>query len=269
MAFVGHDYTRLKSDRNVTLALAPTGGATGVANVFEPKATELAYGGARGVLNASPATSWNDFDLSIQESERTSDPSLADDSTFEDFGQKQYGGGVSFFYPKFYNDTSSDLSNVYDLTEHEWTKMDVVQRIDGAKHNDTALADGDFVHVMRTITDAEQNSWTGSEAIRRTIQFLSQGEVAVYTVVGTHTLTAIPPTTDPWAVGKKARLRVSILDRDVTNMDVLQFQTSDPSVVRISKGGFYEVTGTTGGTATITILDEGAGTSTTVTVTIP
>lgn len=268
MAFTGSSYVRLKSDKNITLALAPTGGATGVVNVFTPSETELAYGGSRAFLNASPATSWNDFDLGVQASETTSDPSLADDSTFEDFGQQNYGGGVSFFYPKFYNDAASDLSNVYDVTEHEWTKMDLVERIDGAKPNSTAIEDGDFVHVMRTITDAEANSLAGADALRRTIQFLSQGEVAVYTVVGAHTLVAVPPATAPWAAGKKARLRVTIQDRDVTNMDTISFQTSDPSVVRISRGGFYEVTGTTGGTATITILDEGAGTSEMVAVTV-
>lgn len=268
MAFTGTNYERLKSDKNITIALAPTGGATGVANVFVPTEAELVYNGARGVLNASPAISWNDLDFGIQESERTSDPSLADDSTFEDFGQQNYGGGISFFYPRFYADSSSDLSNVYDVTEHEWTLMDLVERIDGAKSNATAIEDGDFVHAMRTVTDAEANTLTGADALRRTIQFLSQGEIAVYTVVGTHTLTAVPPATTPWAAGNKARLRVTIQDRDVTNMDTITYQTDDPDVIVIDSDGSYEVTGTTADEAEITITDEGAGTTTTVTVTV-
>lgn len=268
MAFTGANYKRLKSDKNITMAVAPTGGATGVANVFVPTATELVYGGSRAVLNASPAISWNDFDFGIQESERTSDPSLADDSTFEDFGQQNYGGGISFFYPRFYADASSDLSNVYDVTEHEWTLMDVVERIDGAKPNSTPIATGDFVHVARTITDGEQNSVTGADALRRTIQFLSQGSIAVYTVVGPHVLTAVPPVTAPWLAGKKARLRVTIAGRDVTNMDTISFQSDDPAVIVIDSDGTYEVTGTTADTAEITITDEGAGTSATVSVTV-
>lgn len=268
MAFTGANYERLKSDKNVTMALAPTGGATGVVNVFVPTETELVYGGSRAVLNASPAISWNDFDYGIQESERTSDPSLADDSTFEDFGQQNYGGGISFFYPKFYNDASSDLSNVYDVTEHEWTLMDVIERIDGAKPNTTAIETGDFVHVARTITDGEANTLTGADALRRTIQFLSQGSIAVYTVVGPHVLTAVVPATTPWVAGNKARLRVTISDRDVTNMDTISFQTSDPTVVVISSDGTYEVVGSAADTADITITDEGAGTSTTVAVVV-
>lgn len=267
MAFTGPNYKRLSSDKNVTIALAPTGAATGLSNVFEPEQSELAYGGAGAFLNASPAVSWNDFDFGIQESDRESDPSLADDSTFEDFGQQNYGGGISFFYPKFYDDASSDLSNVYDVTEHEWTLVDVVQRIDGEKPNNTAIEDGDFVHAMRTITDGEDNTLEGSDALRRTVQFLSQGEVAVYTVVGDHDLTPVEPA-NAWAEGNKARLRVTIQGRDVTNMDTISFLSDDPDVVRITAGGFYEVTGSPSDTATITIVDEGAGTSETVSVTV-
>lgn len=252
----------------MTIALAPTGGATGVANVFAPTATELVYGGARGFRNASPAISWNDLDIGVQESERTTDPSLADDSTYEDFGQKNYGGSMSFYYPGAYGDSSNELSVIYDATKNEWTKMDVVQRIDGTKPNNTAIATGDFVHGMRTITDGEQNSLTGSDALRRTVNFRSQGEVSIYTVVGPHTLTAVPAATTPWKTATKNRLRVTIANRDVTNMDTITFTSSNPTVVSIDKGGFYTVLGAAAATATITITDTGAGTSTTQAVTV-
>ena len=268
MAFTGSDYVRLKSDKNVGLAFALTGGATGVANVNVPLATELVYGGSRGFLNAAPAVSWQDTDISIQESETTSDPSLADDSTYEEFGQSQFGGSISMYYPAFYDDVASTLSNVYDVTEHEWTKMDVVQRIDGAKDNSAPIVDGDLVHVMRTITDGEDNSLAGSDALRRTVQFLSQGEMASYTVVGSHVMTAVPPAATPWAAGKSARLRITMQDRDVTNMDTISFRTSDPKVVEIGRGGFYKVTGSAAKTATITVLDIGSGKSLDVQVTV-
>lgn len=268
MAFTGANYRRLKSDRNITVLLAPTGGATGVANVFAPTEAELTLGGPSAVQNASPSISWNDWDYGIQESERTTDPSLADDSTFEDFGQQNYGGGMSFYYPKEYDDNSNNHSLIYDLTDQPWSPLDVAVRIDGAKPNTTPVEDGDFVHVARTLTDGEQNSLTGADALRRTVQFLPQGDIAVYTVVGAHTLTAVPPTTAPWAAGNKARLRVTIQGRDVTNMDTISFMSSDPDVVSIERGGFYEVTGSAADTATITITDEGAGTSTTVEVTV-
>lgn len=266
MPFVAPSYTRMKSDRNITVLLAPTGTATGVNETGEPLQTELAVGGPSGTQNASPSISWNDFDFGIQESERTSDPSLADDSTYEDFGQTNVGGGMSFYYPKDYDDNSNNHSIIYDMTDEPRTALDVVERIDGDKSNSTAVVNGDFVHVARTLTDGEANSLTGSEALRRTVSFVSQGDVAIYTVVGPHTITAIPPATAPWAAGNKARLRASVQGRDYTN--ALTFRSSDPEVVKIEPGGFYEVTGSAADTATITIEDERAGTSVTVAVTV-
>lgn len=262
----GPNYERMKSDRNIGLLMAPTGTATGVANTAAPTEAELAVGGASGFLNAAPSTSWNDYDFGVQESDRNSDPSLADDSTYEDFGQMNYGGGVSMYYPGKYHDPTNNHSNMYDLTKEPWTPLDIVTRIDGDKKNHLPLKDGDFVHTFRVLTDGEANSLEGSDALRRTVTMLPQGDLAVYTIVGAHTITALPPATAPWAAGKKARLRGLVQDRDYTS--ALTFTSSDAAVVDIDAGGFYEVTGTTGGTATITISDEAAGTSVQVAVTV-
>lgn len=265
MPFVGPNYERMKSDRNIGVLLAPTGNATGIDEIFEPSEAELTPGGASGVQNAAQSISWNDFDFGIQDSETTTDPSLADDSTYEDFGQRNYGGGISFYYPKEYDDNSNNHSIIYDMTDEPWTLLDVVMRVDGDKNNVTeAYEDGDFVHVARTLTDGEANTLSGSDALRRTVQFLPQGGVAVYTIVGDHVLTAIEPTA--WTAGSTGRLRVTVQDRDYTS--ALSFSSSDPDVVSIGRGGFFEVTGASSDTATITIEDEGAGTTTTVTVTV-
>lgn len=264
MAFTGANYERMKSDRHIGVWIAPTGGATGVQNIFAPTEAELAAGGSAGTENASRSISWNDFDWGVQESERTTDPSLADDSTYEDFGQINYSGGMSFYYPKEYDDNSNNHSLIYDLTDQPWTPLDIAERIDGDKPNSVDPEDGDFIHVARTMTDGEANTLTGADALRRTVQFLPQNGIAVYTVVGTHTITAVEPA--DWTTGDKGRLRATIQDRDVTNM--LSFSSDDPDVVTIGPGGFYEVTGDDTDTATITITDEGAGTSTTVSVTV-
>lgn len=262
MALSTPDYKRLNSDKHLRVDLAPTGTATGIQNIFAPTVVECGK-----FQPASVSISWNDYDFGIQESEKTSDPSLADESTYEDFGQRNYGGGMSFYMPKRYDDNSNNHSLVYDLTDGLNNYLDVLTRLDGAKNNVTQpIADGDFVSVYRTITTSDVDSDTGADAIRRTVGFASQGAVAVCTIVGTHTITAVPPTAAPWTAGKKARLRATVQDRDYTN--ALSFRSSDSKVVDIYPGGFYEVTGTTGGTATITIEDEGAGTSVTVEVTV-
>lgn len=262
------DFEKLPSDLRVGFWVGPSGAASGIQDSAVPTAAEINdVGGASAMLNSVVAVSWNDFDFGIQDPETSSDPSLADESTYEDLGPAQYGGGVSFYYPGKYHDPTNSLSNAYDLTKLPWSEVDVVMRIDGDKKNPTVLAaDGDFVHVFRCWLDGESNVLEADAAYRRTVGFKQAGEAAFYTIVGGHDITAIEPA--DWAAGSKGRLRASVQDRDYTN--ALDFFSSDSSVVAIAqKGGFFEVTGTTGDTATITIEDERAGVSATVSVTVP
>lgn len=260
------DYQKMPSDKRVGLWLGPSGTATGIQNAAVPTAAEINNtGGTSAMLNVVRAVSWSDTDFAITEAETSSDPSLADESTYEDLGPAQYGGGISFFYPGKYDDPTNTLSNAYDLTDLPWEEIDIVQRIDGDKINPTApAANGDFVHVFRTWIDGESNVLEADTAYRRTVGFKQAGEASFYTIVGAHTITAIAPSA--WTAGSKGRLRASVQSRDYTN--ALTFTSSDASVVEIYPGGFYKVTGVATDTATITIEDEAAGTSTTVNVTV-
>lgn len=260
------DFEKLPSDQRVGLWVGPSGGATGVQSAAVPTADEINdTGGASAMLNSVVAVSWADFDFGIQDPETSSDPSLADESTFEDLGPAQYGGGISFYYPERYHDPTNSLSDAYDLTKLPWSEVDVVMRIDGDKKNPTVpAADGDFVHVFRCWLDGESNVLEADSAYRRTVGFKQAGEAAFYTIVGDHVITAIEPT--DWASGDTGRLRATVQDRDYTC--ALTFISSDASVVEIYPGGCYKVTGASGSTATITIEDTKAGTSETVTVTV-
>lgn len=263
------DFDKLQSNKHIGVWIGPSGDATGIQDVDLPTAAEINNTGNTSVmLNSVRAISFNDFDFGIQEPETTTDPSLADEATYEDLGPAQFGGSISFYYPGRYDDPTNTLSNAYDLTDIPWEDVDIAMRIDGAKVNpNTPVADGDFVHVFRTWVDGEQNVLEAEEAYRRTVEFQMAGEASFYTIVGDHDITAIPPATNPWAAGNKARLRAEVQDRDYTN--ALTFSSSDADVVSIAaKGGFYEVTGQTSDTATITIEDERAGTSETVQVTV-
>lgn len=262
------NYDRLKSSRHITVWGGPTGsGAVGIADTAVPTAAAINNtGGASLMLNYSPSISWNDSDFGIQESETLNDPSYADAATYTEFGATNYGGGYSFYLPSKWDDNSNNHSLVWDQLRTPRTKIDLVVRIDGAKRTTVPAADGDFVHVFRTITDSDATAWGQPDAYRRTIGFLSQGDAEFYTIVGDHAITALPPATDPWKEGKIARLRGIVQDRDYTNK--LSFRSSDPAVVQISAGGHYKVTGTSGETATITIDDDAAGTTQTVAVTV-
>lgn len=259
------DYNRLRSDEHVTVWGGPTGtGAVGITSLAEPEADDINNtGGSSLVINYSPSLSWNDTDFGIQESESLNDPSFADAATFTEFGAKNYGGGMSFYMPNKYDDNSNNHSLVYDQTDTPRTKIDVVQRLDGATKTSVPAADGDFVSTFRTITDSDAAVWAQPDAHRRTVGFLSQGAAEFWTIVGDHTLTVDAPA---FAAGDKGRLQVTVQDRDYSS--ALLFTSSDPTVIQIGRGGHYLVTGTAAGSATITVTDEAAGKSTTVPVTV-
>lgn len=260
------DYEKLPSTPHVTVWGGPTGGAFGVTETAVPLAAEINNtGGASLMLNWSPSISWNDWGFGQEASETLNSPSFADEATYEEFGARNYGGEVSFFYPKEYDDNSNNHSLVYDQTDTPGTALDVVVRIDGETRTTVAAADGDIVHVFRTMTDAETNVLQQPDEYRRTVGLLNQGDAEFYTIVGAHTITTNLPAT-PWAAGKKGRIQGVVQDRDYTN--ALSYSSSDPDVVQVYPGGFYEVVGTASDTATITIRDEAAGTSTTVAVTV-
>lgn len=265
------DYKKLPINRegsNLTVWIGPSGGSTlGITDLDQPAAVELNNtGGTSGVRMASPSISWNDWDFGTQASEINNEPSLADSSNYEEFGASNYGGNISFYYPREYDDNSNLHSIIYDLTDIPGTINDIAIRLDGEKPTDQPAANGDYVSTYRAQGNSEDNPFTPGESKRRTVGFSKKGGFAHYTIVGPHTITAVPPATAPWLAGKKARLRATVQGRDYTN--ALRFSTSDADVVAIYPGGFYEVTGDAADTATITITDEGAGTSATVSVTV-
>lgn len=259
------DYKRLRSDRHVGIWGGPTGsGAIGITDTATPLATEINNnGGSSLMLNWAPSVSWNDYDFGVQESETLNDPSFADAATYTEFGAKNYGGGVSFYKPAKWDDNSNNHSLVYDQTDVPRTKMDVVLRIDGEKNNVTdPAADGDFVHVFRTITDSDTNVWAQPDAHRRTVGFLSQGDAEFYTIVGTHAITA--DATLSATAGDTGRIQAGVQDRDYSG--ALLFTSSDTTVFQVARGGHYKAVAA--GSATVTIEDEAAGTTATVTVTV-
>lgn len=251
--------------------MGPGGGSTlGVTDVQEPLAAELNNtGGTSGMVNVSKAVSWNDFDFGVQDSETNNEPSLADDANYEEFGLPNYGGGISFYYPDAYDDPSNLLSTAYDMTDQLGEVVDIATRVDGDIKWDAPVADGQFVSVYRAEVNSESNPFEFGASKRRTVDFAALGEFSHVTVVGAHTLVAIPAATDPWDEGRKARLRVSIQGRDVTNM--MEFRSTDPTVVEVYSDGSYKVVGTAADTASIIITEPGTDNTVTqaVTVTAP
>lgn len=257
MALAELDFVKLKSSQNITVAIGP---ANAVANVNAPTAAEL-----NAMQNIAHALSWQDFDFGIQASETVNEPSFADPDNYTDFGAAAYGGGMSLYYPKNYNDASNDLSLAYDLTEKPGTLLYVAIRIDGEKASTSDFADGDYVHVFLAMTDSEINSIQGAEAIRRTVGLLQQSVFAVYTIVGSGSTPPVPASpTLALAVGEAKRIPVTVLGREFTN--ACDFSSDDISVARVSTAGVVKAVGA--GTAEITITNSYTGVTGTVDVTV-
>lgn len=267
----GLDFKKLRANADVSVVkvvMGPASDVLGIDDAYEPSAASLNNtGGTSGMFVANEALNWDGWSLGYEASETTNEPSMADIATFEEFGLSNIGGETSFFYPADKTDTSDPLALAYQASKQPGDNVDFGVRIDGQKPYTQPFANGDFVHVYGMEVVSETNEFTPGESVKRTVGWNNNGDASHYTIVGPHTITAVVPATDPWDAGRKARLRATVQGRDYTN--ALEFSSSDSDVVDIDlKGGGYEVTGTTGETATITIRDPEAGTTATVSVTV-
>lgn len=262
------DFTKLESNKVISVWLGPTAsGALGVTDIGEPLAAELNNtGGTSGMQPAHQSISWSDFGFGVQASETLNEPSLADASTFETFGQSNFGGNVSFFMPNVYDDNSNQHSVIYDLTDTPGTKLDAAMRLDGDVKTSVAATDGDFVSTFRVQSEGETNNFTPGESVRRTVNMIQKSEFAPFVVVGDHAITTIPATTATPEPSTAGRFRATQQGRDVTCY--LEWSTSDGDVIDVFPGGFYNITGADTDTATITATDPETGDTATIAVTV-
>lgn len=221
-----------------------------------PTQTEL-----RACLDISDSISWNDFDFGLQASNTIDDPAITAIGKVSDRGAAQFGGGLSFYYPGAFGDASNDYSLTYDALDQPRTRGFLVIRIDGEESSPLANT-GDLVHVFRVMTDGYAESITGEEAFRYTITFLSQGDLAVRTVVGGGSV--VTPSTLTVASGAKSRLSATVGGRKYTNG--VKWSSSNPTKATVSSAGV--VTGVAAGSATITATFEATGGTDTTAVTV-
>lgn len=237
------DFQKLPANQHITFWIGPT---NAVRDLRVPTAAEI-----NAMKMASHSISWNDYDFGMQASEQVNDPSLADVAEFQEIGASNYGGNVSFYIPRKYDDASNPHSQIYDLTEKPGTNLLVVTRLDGEKKTSKPAADGDLVSCYLVQTDSESNSIEGADAMRRTVGMLQQSNFSYYTVVGGGTLVSTPGSITG-AAGTHGRLVVKMGDRDVTNM--LKFTSDDPEKILVYPGGVYTLKS---GTGNVTVSYDG------------
>jgi hypothetical protein len=213
-------------------------------NYKTPTAAEI-----NASVDLSNAISWNDFDFNLEASNQLEDPAITAVGKVVDRGYTNWGGSISFYYPRTFDDATSEYSSVYDLLDAPRTKGYLVMRIDGAEAAATA-AEGDFVHVLKVMTDGYAESVTGEEAFRYTVTMLPQGNFAVRTVVAGASAAAVvvSPATLATSAGDHDELAVTWGGRTYTNG--VTYTTSDSAKATVSSAGV--VTSVATGSATIT-----------------
>jgi hypothetical protein len=204
-------------------------------------------------LDVSNSTSWNDLDFGLQASNTIDDPAITAIGNIADRGAAQFGGSMSFYYPGAFGDASNEYSLTYDALDQPRTTGYLVMRIDGEESSDQA-ATGELVHVFKVMTDGYAESIVGEEAFRYTVTFLSQGDLAVRTVVGGGTV-AITPDTLAMSVGDVERVAVTVGGRLYTNG--VKYTSSDSTKAKVSSAGV--ITAVAAGSATITATYEATG----------
>lgn len=228
------------------------------ANYQAPTAAEI-----NASLDISDAISWNDFDFNLEASNELDDPAITAIGKVIGRGFTNFGGSLSFYYPRDFDDASSVYSLAYDALDAPRTKGYLVIRIDGEESSPLA-ANGDLVHVFKVMTDGYAESITGEEAFRYTVTMLPQGDFAVRTVVGSSLTPVVLPATLATNAGDVDKLSATVGGRTYTYG--VQWTSSDPTVATVSTAGI--VTSVAAGTATITGTWDNNGNSDTCVVTV-
>ena len=240
--------------------------ANGLALPGAPTVAEINAG-----LDISDAVSWNDKDLGVQASNTTDDPAITAKGKTTARGSAQYGGGLSFYYPRSATDTTNKYKTVRDIMKVPRTIGFIVERVDGrellttsgtAANPGTEIAAGDIVNVYKVQTASYGEVVTGDDAYRYTVTMLPKGQVFTRAVVRANATPVAPVivgTGGSGAVGTKVALEGTLIGRKYTRG--LVWASSDATKVTVDSHGVFVRVAT--GTANITATDPATNTPST------
>src|SRR5574339_764007 len=115
--------TKINSGGNLVMRWALPGFA---ANWKKPTVAEV-----DATLDVTDSVSWADLGFGTQASNQVSDPSIADTGNVQTRGFAQFGGAVSFFYPRSYNNAADGNSNTFEALDVPGTLGYMLVRADG------------------------------------------------------------------------------------------------------------------------------------------
>ncbi|AWY05024.1 major tail protein [Microbacterium phage Platte] len=236
------------------------------ANYRWPTVAELNAG-----LELEQVTVWDGFEVGAQASDTSDAIPIAAKATVTRRAAANYGGSSTFWYPGYRADNTNAAALVYTAFKNLHTPGFLALSVDGEigsvgqPASDLTFANGDYVSIMRIVTDEWTDQITGEEAFSYTRNFLKAGGFAPYTVASTTApVLDVTATAASGAVGANAYVSATVNGRDYTRG--VRWTSSDPAVATVSSTGV--VRRLSAGTATITGILPGTTATTTDTVEI-
>lgn len=237
------------------------------ANFRWPTVPELNAG-----LELEQVTLWDSFEIGAQASDTSDAIPIAAKSTVVRRAAANYGGSSTFWYPGYSEDNTNAAALVYTAFKNLHTPGYLVTSVDGEIGSSGQpaatlnFANGDYVTVMRVVTDEWTDQITGEEAFSYTRNFLKAGGFAPYTVASTAApvLAVTPAGPQSGAVNTNAYVSATVNGRDWTRG--VRWTSSAPNIATVSSTGVVRRRAV--GTATITATLPGTTTAVTATTTV-
>lgn len=251
--------TKVNSAGNIVVRWALPGFA---ANWKKPTVAEV-----NATLDVTDSVAWENFSFGTQASNQISDPSIADVGNVQVRGFSQFGGTISFFYPRTYNNSADANSNTFEALDVPGTLGYILMRADGVitpAGGRLAIA-GDFWHVYRVMSDGWADVNTGEVNFKYTITFLPQGDLWTNVYVNTAvTVTASITGGNAFTVGQKKPGVAYLTGRQVHTEGYpggFTWTSSDSTKATVDANGV--VKGIAAGSANITATWPATGTAST------
>lgn len=251
--------TKVQSGGNIVIRWALPGFA---ANWKKPTVAEV-----NATLDVTDSVAWANYAFGTQASNQVADPSIADVGNVQSRGFAQFGGTISFFYPRVYNNAADANSNTFEALDQPGTIGYVLIRADGIvtpAGGRLAIA-GDFWHIYKVISDGWSDVNTGEEGFKYTITFQPQGDLWSNANVNTAvTIVATITGGNAFTVGQKKPTVAYLTGRQVHTEGypgAFAWTSSDSTKATVDANGV--VKGIAAGSANITATWVASGTAST------
>lgn len=255
--------TRLKSMGNVRFRFYADGS---FANLRWPTVAELNSG-----QELEQVTLWDNFEVGAQASDTADAVPIAAKANVVRRSAANYGGSASFWYPGYRADLTNAAALVYAALKDIHTPGFIATSVDGEIGEagqpaaDFSFANGDYVTVMKVVTDEWDDMITGEDPFYYTRNFLKAGGFAPYTIASTATpVLAVTIDSASGTAGSLGFVSATINGRDYTRG--VNWTTSDAAVATVSNTGVVKFVAS--GTADIIATIPGASTVITDDVTV-